>query len=197
MRLHLDFFIESIHRLTTGIRLTAFVIACGLVSPNIIAEEFDSNEIKLKMLYLYNFSKLTQWPKDKQSSSDEEFNICIYGDHQYIAAAKSLRKKTIKKQPIKILPITTTEQIIVCHTLFISQNSPANKKFIKQASRHSVLTVSDDNMFINNGGIIKLITINNKIRFEINIVQMNNVSLEISSKLLRLAKVIHRNKIVD
>ncbi|HFE36986.1 MAG TPA: YfiR family protein, partial [Gammaproteobacteria bacterium] len=48
-----------------------------------------------------------------------------------------------------------------------------------------------------NGGIIGLITINNKIRFEINLGAINNNQLKISSKLLRLAKAVYHKPVSD
>lgn len=191
-----NFFIKKINRLLSATWITVIVILCGSTS-NAISAGFDSNEMKLKMLYLYNFSKLTKWPEEHLSLPHDEFNICIYGDNRYLIAAKVLTNKKIKKHPIKMLSISTPEQVIVCHTLFISRVSLANKKFIKQAFRHNVLTVSDEDDFIDNGGIIQLININNKIRFEINVTQMKEGKLEISSKLLRLAKTIHRKKVMD
>ena len=173
------------------------ILLLSLLIPVVQADNFSSNELKLKILYLYNFSKLTEWPESTFESEDTAVNICIYGDDRYAHAAQALSKKQIKKRSIKILTITSAEQVAKCHALLIAKNSRQPQQFLTQAYQHNVLTTGDDNNFIKHGGIIGLIKIGNKIRFEINLGAINNKQLKISSKLLRLAKTIHRKQITD
>ena len=55
-----------------------------------------------------------------------------------------------------------------------------------------VLTISEVNGFIEQGGIINFIIVNDKIRFEINERVAKESGLKISSKLLRLARKVIR-----
>ena len=161
------------------------------------AEAFNSNELKLKVLYLYNFSKLTAWPASRFASQNTPVNICIYGNGQYADEAKGLTKKNIRKHPIQIRTINKLAQVSACHVLFVTKDAEHPRKFLKKAYQHDVLTSGDGGDFIKNGGIIGLITINNKIRFEINLGAINNNQLKISSKLLRLAKAVYHKPVSD
>ncbi len=174
-----------------------FFLLYSLSIANAYSESFDSNELKLKTLYLYNFSKLTQWPSSTFETKTSPMKICIYGNKNYINSAQALSKKSIKKRSLEIQAISSPEQVINCHTLFISKNMKKTKYFLRQAYQYNVLTIGDNRKFIQQGGIISLIKINNKIRFEINLGAINKKQLNISSKLLRLAKTIHRKQILE
>ena len=54
----------------------------------------------------------------------------------------------------------------------------------------NVLTISDLDNFAYAGGIVQLITLEDKIRFEINLKSAQRAKLKISSKLLKLARDI-------
>jgi hypothetical protein len=53
-----------------------------------------------------------------------------------------------------------------------------------------VLTVCDIDGFVENGGVIRFVTMDNKVHFEININAVERARLKMSSKLLNLAKII-------
>jgi len=53
-----------------------------------------------------------------------------------------------------------------------------------------VLTVADMDRFAHRGGMVNLYLEHNKVRFEINVKAAAEAKLKISSKLLRLAKIV-------
>ena len=53
-----------------------------------------------------------------------------------------------------------------------------------------ILTVSDTETFIQDGGMIRFITDANKIRFQVNLTATKDAGLTLSSKLLRLAEIV-------
>ena len=60
----------------------------------------------------------------------------------------------------------------------------------KALEGHSVLTVSDMEGFAQQGGVINLVIRNQRLGFEINEDAAQRANLKISSKLLKLAKVV-------
>ena len=55
--------------------------------------------------------------------------------------------------------------------------------------RH-VLTIGETTDFARMGGVINFIRVKNKIRFEINVAAAKQANLKISSKMLKLAKIV-------
>jgi hypothetical protein len=83
------------------------------------------------------------------------------------------------------------EEVINSHILFVSKSEKGRLGQILAAVRgKSILTVGETEAFARQGGIINFITVDNKVRYEINLDAAKRADLDISSKLLRLAKII-------
>ena len=82
-----------------------------------------------------------------------------------------------------------------CHILFISalekERVASILKFLKSSC---ILTISDIEGFAQSGGIINFVIEENKVRFEINIDAANRAGIKISSKVLKLAKIIKESQ---
>jgi hypothetical protein len=63
------------------------------------------------------------------------------------------------------------------------------KDILAKLKDKKILTVSDSKTFMNDGGMIRFLTENNKIRLVINLDEVKEAGLDISSKLLRLAEI--------
>lgn len=157
------------------------------------AETSFSKEYFVKSAFLYNFAKFVQWPAESFSDNQSPILLCILGNNPFGSALESIDGKTVGKRNLVVKYFETMEDIDQCHVLFISKSE---KKTLSEilpdvASRH-VLTVSDIKNFAQNGGIIGMFTTGKKIHFEINVNSAKRSGLQISSKLLKLAKIVNR-----
>lgn len=157
------------------------------------ASGFSASEIRLKIALIYNFSKFVTWPDQRFDNETSPVLLCIYGENEYSSAAKRVHGKlTQNGRKLNVTTINSPEELSACHILFISHSTLENLGQIPQISLESpVLTIGDSEKFIPHGGIINLIEINSKIRFEISLKAAEARSLTISSKLLRLAKEVY------
>ena len=86
----------------------------------------------------------------------------------------------------------SSSDINSCHVLFISSSEKIIiKTILKKVDNNPILTVSDINGFSEQGGSIEFYVEENKIRFAINMRTLKETDIKVSSKLLRLAKVIN------
>jgi hypothetical protein len=115
----------------------------------------------------------------------------IFGSNPFGDALNPLRKKRAKGRAFRIIHIEDIEGVDTCHVLFISDSkkNALNTVFQRIKSRN-ILTVGESENFIQMGGIINFFTVNNKIRFEVNITAAKRANLTISSKMLKLARVV-------
>ncbi len=65
-----------------------------------------------------------------------------------------------------------------------------HREALKAFVAAGALTVGDSDDFIRTGGMVGLITVENKIRFEVNLATCRRAGLRISASLLRLAKTV-------
>ena len=149
------------------------------------------SEYKIKAAYLYNFAKFVEWPAEELADPSLPLSVCIYGKDPFGAALDSIKDKTVKGRKLVISRSSEINKLEGCHILFISPSEKNNLSVILKKLRDMhILTVSDMEGFASNGGMINLNKVENKIRLEINLDAAEISGLKMSSKLLKLAKII-------
>lgn len=104
---------------------------------------------------------------------------------------ETLANQKIEGRNISILHITDYLQIKKCQILFISQSETRRwPRIFEHLKTAPILTIGEAEGFAQKGGIINFFSEENKIRFEINHAAARARRLQISSKLLRLAKIV-------
>jgi len=98
----------------------------------------------------------------------------------------------IDEHPMTVQYFKNEHEIGPCHILFINTRE-ANKQeqALKAVAGRNILTVSDDADFISQGGMVKFVTADNKIKLQINMEACRKTDMVLSSKLLRLAELIN------
>jgi hypothetical protein len=158
---------------------------------DISAETKPSPEYIIKAAFLFNFAKFVEWPADAFKDDLSPINLCILGTDPFGPALDTLKDKTIKGRPFKTKRVNKVDDIEACHILFISASEKGNLKQILDAVRNSnTLTVSEIEGFVQMGGIINFIIVNQKVHFEINPAAAERSRLKISSQLLKLARIV-------
>ena len=101
------------------------------------------------------------------------------------------KDESVHGHPIEIRLFRSIEQIDTCHILFINP-IPADSlpPIFEQLRGRPILTVSDIEDFAKKGGMIRFVTVQNKIRFRINVQAAKDAGLVLSSKLLRLSELV-------
>ena len=152
-----------------------------------------NQEFLVKAAFMYNFAKFVTWPEETFVSPDQAINLCVIGENPFANTLDSLSGKTVHGRPLTTTHIDNPKDIEGCHILFISRSEASHLDTIFSYSRYKhVLTIGDIDEFIEVGGMIGFITVNDKIRFRINYAAAREAELEISSRLLNLAVQVDR-----
>lgn len=152
-------------------------------------------EYFVKGAFLYNFARFVEWPQKAFTSEQDPVTICILGEDPFGSALDQLRGKTTGNRKILVRQHVNISEIDHCNILFISKSEQAKlAEILPSSHRRSMLTVSDMENFAEQGGIIGLVTVENKIRFEVNLDAARRANLKISSQLLKLANIVKDNK---
>lgn len=149
-----------------------------------------SPEYALKAAFIYNFAKFTTWPE----RSDRMITLCILGRDPFGAAIDSLDGKEIGNSKLSVRRLRSGgEATQACQIVFVSESEVDNYLDrignLREAS--GVLTISEKEGSARQGIMIELTTEDKKIGFEFNrdAARLNNV--QISSKLLRIARKVY------
>ena len=149
-----------------------------------------NKEYHIKAAFLLNFVKFIQWPAHA-FSDPTSLTICILGNDPFDEALNTIENKIVRDKRLIIKRISRIEDIKGCQILFISTpEKEIMSEILTKTKDKPILTVSETNNFCQSGGIVNFIVVNNKIRFEINVEASKRSDLIISSKLLKLSKII-------
>jgi hypothetical protein len=189
------------------------VLFLVLNTPKARADSAKSKEYQIKAAFLYNFIKFVDWPEEKTSDSNEPIIIGIIGKDPFGRVFEPIKNKKVKNRIVVIKRFKSFESIQKlgehdkaefdrninylrkCHLLFVcSSEKDKVKEVLALVKDHSVLTVADTKGFLESGGIINFLMEDKKVHFEINVTAAKKSKLKISSKLLRLAKRVVKEK---
>lgn len=144
-------------------------------------------EYTLKAAYLYNFALLTDWPLQKQNT--EQFTLCLYAKESLGVAFDALENKQILNKPIQIKYLTSASMAQECHLVFIPIIRPNGvEKILSEMANLPILLVSDDKEL--RMAHIQILQDNERLIFTINTKLLQETGLNLSSRLLNLAKEI-------
>ncbi len=175
-------------RLVLGIMLCV-VIWSGLVAP---ADVTVVREYQVKAIFLYNFAQFVTWPGAAFPERNTPITIGILGYDPFGPyLEEAVRGEVIDGRSLTVKRFKRVEEVSDSHILFVSKSERGRLGQILAAVRgKSILTVGETEAFARQGGIINFITVDNKVRYEINVDAAKRADLDISSKLLRLAKIV-------
>lgn len=168
-------------------RLCARALVLLLLCNAAWAEEI-SREYRIKAAYLYNLSKFITWPEEEKLSKTVPITLCIFGYNPFENYLDKLREHPVRGRPIDIRYLNEKQPVDDCQLLFISQHNTSAPKLLAAAAPYPpTLTVSDNQDFLNRGGMVALISINNNIQLDINLTRAKQAGLTFSANLLEVA----------
>lgn len=148
-------------------------------------------EYQLKAAFLYTFIKFVEWPDTGTSGTSRPLCLAVLGQDPFGSDLDALKGKSVKGRTIMIKRFRKVEEARDCDILFISGSEKKQlPRILKQLQGAPLLTVGDHEGFCEAGGMINLITTQNKISFAINVAATHRAQLHISSQLMKLAKTV-------
>jgi hypothetical protein len=170
--------------LAKNFRIIALVLGLVLII-SAFASAQDVN-YKLHAGLLYHFTKHIEWPMSKQSG---DFVIGVLGNANLTDAVEEMAKnRTVGNQKIVVIQVKTPDDANKCNIVYIQklQNSQFNAVFAKAKPNHLLLiTESEDGG--KRGAGINFITIDEKLKFELNKSSLDDAGLKVSNELVKLA----------
>jgi hypothetical protein len=94
----------------------------------------------------------------------------------------------VHSRPATIRELRRGDRPGSCHVLYVA---PADHTLLARVRNEPVLTIGDDAHFLEVGGIIRLLIIDGRVRFEVNVGEARRAGLTLDSQLLRLATRLH------
>jgi hypothetical protein len=179
-------------------KVRKYMFACWLIAFNMFflsAQAPVASEYQVKAVFIFNFAQFVEWPAASFASDQAPLIIGTLGDNPFGSYLESIvTGEKVNGHPLVIYHFNNISEIKTCQILFINKVEINNMSTsLTSLKGKNILTVSDVPGFLEQGGMIRFITKNNKISLQINPDAARSDNLIISSKLLRLAEIIGPN----
>ncbi|HJZ40290.1 MAG TPA: YfiR family protein [Bacteroidales bacterium] len=141
---------------------------------------------KAQTLFIYNFSRLIEWPASYRTGS---FIIGILGSSEVAAELESYTKgKKVGAQVIEIMRYKTPEEITNCHILFVPFSKTKQvPEIIATLNGKSTLIITEKSGALNEGAAINFVVMADKMKFELKPENANKYGIKFSSKLSEMS----------
>jgi hypothetical protein len=164
-----------------------------------------AKEYEIKAAYLYNFLLFVDWPEPKQNSQTDESKPPIekppaktitigiigkdsFGDNFNKVEGKLIKSKNKRLSIKRFGRFRRQQDLDRCDLLFFCSSEMKNiDKILAGIKGNAILTVGETSNFLERGGIINLLKVGTKIKWEINRTPAKKSGLKIRAQLLRNA----------
>jgi hypothetical protein len=180
--------------LLTRARSLIVVIAAAVCAAPVMrahAQAPAAAEASLKAVFLFNFTKYVTWPPQTIGErSPSEIRVCVTANDSFFGLLRSaVQGEAIDGKPLMPIALEGLDDARTCQILYVGDaNSLDGKAWLNAVRGRQVLTVGDG--ALNDETVIAFVRDDNRIRFDINRAAAARHGLNVSSKLLRLARQV-------
>lgn len=160
--------------------------------PLAFAQAAQPSEYAVKAAFLLNFTRFIQWPIEAFESAESPLELCILGKDPFGSILNDVADGEMvngRKLVIRRIPVLPTRQS--CQAVFIDSKFKDMERVLMSLESH-VLTVSEGNNFLRQGGMISLVVEARRVRFDVNQSKVEKANLKASSQLLNVARSVAR-----
>lgn len=171
-------------------RFAAFFVALNLACCAQAAGPLSEYDVKAG--FLFNLTRFVQWPESALSSPQAPIVIGILGSNPFGSTLDELvQGEDVSGRRIVVKRFGPKDDFTQCQILFISRSESANLAgLLGRLQGLPILTVSDVDRFVGQGGTVGLVVDGGRVRIHINLASAKSAQLNLSAKLLRSATII-------
>jgi hypothetical protein len=148
----------------------------------------------LKAAYLVNFARFVEWPA---STPPDVLRVCFSGAHGVREALLTTLDSTrVGMRRLTVRVLATGETTQGCDVLYVDEvniGTPRTPTPGTDSAPSGMLTIGERADFVRHGGTIGLFTVDNHLRFCINVENARRAGLKLSGALLQLASSVERD----
>ncbi|NDP37422.1 MAG: YfiR family protein [Rhodoferax sp.] len=147
--------------------------------------------VDVRIGFLLNFARFVEWP-ETHLQPQAPLRICLApGDVNMATQLGQLAQQDIKGRPIQVKQVARGSDVDGCHVLYLPAETPGEAStWLRAALQTGALTIGDLPDFIQAGGMIGLVPVGGRYRFDINLGVARRADLRVSSQLLKLAGTV-------
>ncbi|MCB2017476.1 MAG: YfiR family protein [Hydrogenophaga sp.] len=139
----------------------------------------------VKAGFVFNFIRFTQWPGVRPDDA-HPLLLCAVGERPLDGQLVSLNGRRVDGRAVEVRMQVPPAEWPSCHMLFIGMGD-RTESVLRGVGNLPVLTVGDQNGFVQAGGMIGLRVEDSRVRFDVNLAAAHRAGLTLNSQMLKLA----------
>jgi hypothetical protein len=150
-----------------------------------------AGEYDLKAAFVYQFTHYTEWPAESFEDSTSPIVVAVVGEDPFRGALeRAVRDKTVGGRSLAYRHFANANALEPCHVLYVSPSERQQLgQIVRDAQDFAALTVADTEDFTREGGMVRFLTENKKVRFEIRRKAVEAAGLRIKAQLLKAGHI--------
>lgn len=154
------------------------------------AAEIVAPEHQVKAAYIFKFGVFVTWPENAFANPSAPFVIGVIGNEPVARVLQDISKnQTIHGRKIEMRRMRAADDFTELQVVFVGKGQNA-KGILNRIGAASVLTIGEEAGFAESGGMLNLILEDERMLFDANSGAISKTKLEVTSKVLRLARRI-------
>jgi hypothetical protein len=161
----------------------------GLAQP---ASSETPPEYLIKAAYLYHFAMFIEWPADAFPAAGLPITIGVLGSDPFGSTLDAtIRGKKIDGRPLVVKQLQWNDDVRHSHILFVASSEAGRiAELSRRVEGRPILIVGETTDLAKRGAVINFRIDDGRVRFDINIEAAKRARLSISSKLLKIARIV-------
>jgi len=143
-------------------------------------------ELAIKTEFVLRFPEFVEWPT--AAGDQRPLLLCLSPAHPFGQNLQASVSGQPRARRIVVRELRNGESVRSCDVAYVAS---ADLSLLNDAANRPILTVGDHPKFCQRGGIINLLVIDGRVRFEIELLQARRAGLKVDSQLLRLASKVY------
>jgi hypothetical protein len=146
-------------------------------------------ELPLKAAVIFNLLLFVEWPGEAELPAGTPLRLCADRAAPLWPHLLALQGRPVRQRRLELREATTVEDQRACHT-WLLEDGGARPMAARVAGSGPVLVIGDGQRADEAGVVIALRSVQQRLQFDIDMVQARAQRLVLSSKMLRLARVV-------
>jgi|SaaInlStandDraft_1057018.scaffolds.fasta_scaffold26468_3 hypothetical protein len=163
--------------------LVLVLLGSTLIYPHLLGDGPERG-LRIKASYVFNFLRYTTWKED----AGGVIKVAVIGSREFLEPLKKMEKERVWDRPIQVHSLEKIEDLPEnCHVLVVVDEET---EIDFHAIPKGVLTVTDQRFGIKNGAMIRFFKEGDRVLFKVDYRRVLKADIKMSSRLLRVAKLV-------
>lgn len=170
--------------------------ALAAAGPGVPSLGLDSKEHRVKAAFLHHFVRFVEWPEESFESEESPIVLLVLGEDPFGKILEdTFRGKRANGRPIRIEREPELDELPHAHLVFVSDSlAPKISEITRFYEPRNGLIVGEAEGIASDGAAVGFYKLKKKVRFAINADAVKRTKLEVSSELLKLARIVRDKK---